>query len=50
MNKEELLMDLIKKVLLGKYHLCEVRRSNYNGKQEYDFVIKKASDKETSSN
>ena len=45
MSKEEILMDLVKKILLGKYRLYEVRRSNSNGKQEYDFVIKKISSK-----
>ena len=28
MSKEEILMDLVKKILLGKYRLYEVRRSN----------------------
>lgn len=42
MSKEDLLMDLVKKVLSRNYVLDEVRRSNSNGKQEYDFVIKKA--------
>ena len=50
MSREELLLDLVKKILLGKYRLYELRRSNSNSKQEYDFVIKKASSKETSSN
>ena len=45
MSKEELVMDLVKKVLLRHYVLDEVRRSNSNGKQEYDFVIKKVPSK-----
>ena len=45
MSKEEILLDLITKILTKKYVLDEVRRSNSNDKQEYDFVIKKASSK-----
>ena len=45
MSKEEILLDLIAKILTKKYVLDEVRRSNPSHKQEYDFVIKKASSK-----
>lgn len=38
MSKEEILLDLITKILTKKYVLDEVRRSNSNDKQEYDFV------------
>lgn len=44
MNKEKILLDLITKLLTKEYVLSEVRRSNSNDKQEYDFVIKKASE------
>lgn len=43
MSKEEILLDLIAKILTKEYVLSEVRRSNSNDKQEYDFVIKKVS-------
>lgn len=43
MSKEKILLDLITKLLTKEYVLSEVRRSNSNDKQEYDFVIKKAS-------
>ena len=45
MSNEEILLDLITKILTKEYVLSEVRRSNSNDKQEYDFVIKKASSK-----
>lgn len=45
MSKEEILLDLIAKILTKKYVLDEVRHSNPSHKQEYDFVIKKASSK-----
>lgn len=47
MSKEEILLDLISKVLTRKYVLDEVRRSNTKSMREYDFVIKKVSSKET---
>ena len=45
MNKKEILLELISRVLTNEYELCEVRRSNHDDLQEYDFVIKKASSK-----
>lgn len=44
MTKEEILIDLINKILVDKYELHEVKRSNSNELQEYNFVIKKVSD------
>ena len=48
MTKKDILLELIGRVLTGKYELCEVRRSNHDELQEYDFVIKKPPRKETS--
>lgn len=45
MDKKEILLELINRVLTGEYELCEVRRSNHDDLQEYDFVIKKVSSK-----
>lgn len=42
-TKEEILLDLVTKILTKEFVLDEVRRSNTDNKQEYDFVIKKAS-------
>lgn len=42
MSKEEILLDLISKVLTREYVLDEVRRSNTKSMREYDFVIKKS--------
>lgn len=43
MTKEEILLDLVAKILTKEFTLDEVRHSNLDHKQEYDFVIKKAS-------
>lgn len=43
MTKEEILLDLVTKILTKEFVLDEVRRSNTDHKQEYDFVIKRAS-------
>ncbi|MCD7138959.1 hypothetical protein LTY59_06955 [Limosilactobacillus balticus] len=43
MTKEEILLDLVTKILTKEFTLDEVRRSNSDYKQEYDFVIRKAS-------
>lgn len=45
MTKKDILLELISRVLTGDYELYEVRRSNHDDLQEYDFVIKKASSK-----
>lgn len=45
MTQEEILAQLISRVVSGEYELDEVRRSNHYELQEYDFVIKKASSK-----
>ena len=45
MTKNEILLQMIQRLLLGEYELSEVRRSNHDDLQEYDFVIKKASSK-----
>lgn len=45
MTQKEILLQLISRVLTGEYELYEVRRSNHDELQEYDFVIKKASSK-----
>ena len=45
MTKKDILLELIGRVSTGEYELCEVRRSNRDDLQEYDFVIKKASSK-----
>ena len=45
MTQKEILAQLISHVLTGEYELNEVRRSNHDELQEYDFVIKKASSK-----
>ena len=42
MTQKEILAQLISRVVSGEYELCEVRRSNHDELQEYDFVIKKA--------
>lgn len=46
MTKKDILLELIGRVLTGEYELCEVRRSNRDDLQEYDFVIKKATHSE----
>lgn len=45
MTKKDILLELIGRVLTGEYELCEVRRSNRDDLQEYDFVIKKVPSK-----
>ena len=45
MTQKEILAQLISRVVSGEYELDEVRRSNHDELQEYDFVIKKASSK-----
>ena len=45
MTMKHILLELIVRVLTGEYELCEVRRSNRDDLQEYDFVIKKVSSK-----
>ena len=45
MTQMEILALLFSRVLSGEYELDEVRRSNHDELQEYDFVIKKASSK-----
>lgn len=50
MNKKELLKDFITKMFFKEYSLIEVRRSNYDEKQEYDFVIKKVPSEGTNDN
>lgn len=42
-----MLLRLISRVLTGEYELYEVRRSNHDELQEYDFVIKKPPQNET---
>lgn len=42
MTQKEILAQLISRVVSGEYELCEVRRSNHDELQEYDFVIKEA--------
>lgn len=45
MTKKDILLELIGRVSTGEYELCEVRRSNRDDLQEYDFVIKKVPSK-----
>lgn len=46
MTQKEILAQLISRVVSGEYELDEVRRSNHDELQEYDFVIKKATHSE----
>lgn len=43
---EDIFLDLIKCVISGESSIVETRRSNYDGKQEFDFVLKKKPRKE----
>lgn len=45
MTQKGMLLQLISRVLTGEYELYEVRRSNHDELQEYDFVIKKGPSK-----
>lgn len=45
-SNEDIFLDLIERVISGKFSIIETRRSNYEGKQEFDFVLKKKSHKE----
>lgn len=45
MTKKEILLQMIQRLLVGEYELNEVRRSNRDDLQEYDFVIKKVPSK-----
>ena len=45
-SNEDIFLDLIERVISGEFSIVETRRSNYEGKQEFDFVLKKKSHKE----
>lgn len=42
-SNEDIFLDLIERVISGRFSIVETRRSNYEGKQEFDFVLKKVS-------
>ena len=44
-SNEDIFLDLIERVISGKFSIIETRRSNYEGNQEFDFVLKKKSHK-----
>ena len=40
-SNEYLILDLIERVISGKFSIIETRRGNYDDKQEFDFILKK---------
>ena len=40
-SNEDIFLDLIERVISGKFSIIETRRGNYDDKQEFDFILKK---------
>lgn len=41
LSNEDIFLDLIERVISGRFSIVETRRGNYDDKQEFDFILKK---------